>query len=242
MGVVSTSSELAVGLLNNFRSRRAQWGSKRAIYWQLMHGLTKLGFRLHYVSVLGDMRDILGEERPAAPPEYDTRPVCAEDMLPYAERVPDLSREFIVTAFGRGDICVANFHQGELVGFSFSSFSRARVTDQLDALVPDGFRYGYKAWTHPDHRKAKLSRMRGYVRRQAWPGHRQMRSINYVETHNYASLLHSYMHPRLRGIRMGFVGWVTVFGREFPFASRRARWIGFELVRKDDTGRRQYVK
>jgi hypothetical protein len=40
---------------------------------------------------------------------------------------------------------------------------------------------------------------------------------------------------------MGFCGWITIFGRQIPFTSRRARWVGFELVRNDDNRRRQYV-
>ena len=41
---------------------------------------------------------------------------------------------------------------------------------------------------------------------------------------------------------MGFCGSMTRLGREIPFNSRRARWIGFEIVRKDDPGVRQYVR
>lgn len=66
--------------------------------------------------------------------------------------------------------------------------------------------------------------------------------ISMAETHNYPSLLHGYRHPRLRGLRMGFCGWITVFGRQIPFNSRRARWIGFEFVRREDHRRRQYVR
>ena len=82
---------------------------------------------------------------------------------------PDLSRAFLETAFGRGDRCTANFFHGRLVGYSFNAYVRARVNDQLDVLVPPGFRYGYKSWTHSEHRRANLSRMRGYVRRKTLP-------------------------------------------------------------------------
>jgi hypothetical protein len=108
--------------------------------------------------------------------------------------------------------------------------------------VPAGFRYGYKGWTHPDHRRQNLSRMRGFVRRSCVAKDHQVRTISYIETHNYASLLHSYRSPTLRSIRMGFAGWITLFGRKIPFNSRHARWVGFEFVRKHDPGRRQYVR
>ncbi len=227
--------------LNNLRARKRDWGWRRALYWELMHGLSKLGIHLHYVNVGADLREIIGEEAPAVAPGYHTRVAGMQDLLPHVNNVPGLDTEFLETAFARGDVCVANFYHEQLIGFSFSSYVRARVNDQLDVLVPAGFRYGYKAWTHPDHRRHNLSRMRAFVRRRSVPTDHKVRSISYVETHNYASLLHSYRSPSLRSIRMGFCGWITFFGRKIPFNSRHARWVGFEFVQKHDSGRRQYV-
>jgi hypothetical protein len=227
--------------LENFRARKREWGLKRALHWEQMNLLAKLGIRLHYVDVGASIRQIVGEEEPEVPPSYQTRMVGLDDLLPYAGRVPDLSREFLQTAFGRGDIGSANFYADELVGFAFWSYTRARVTDQLDVLVPEGFRYSYKAWTHPNHRRANLSSMRSYVRRRTMQTPQEERVISYTETHNYPSLLHGYQRPSMRSLRMGFCGWITVFGRQIPFNSRRARWVGFEFVRRDDQRRRQYV-
>jgi hypothetical protein len=67
------------------------------------------------------------------------------------------------------------------------------------------------------------------------------RMISYPETHNYPSLLHGSRHPGLRSPRMGFCGWITVFGQQIPFNSRRARWIRIEFVRREDQRCRQYV-
>lgn len=228
--------------LNNLRARRRDWGLRRALYWELMHALSKLGIHLHYVNVGADLREIIGEEEPEIAPGYDTRVVGIEELRPHSHSVPGLDDEFLETAFARGDVCVANFYHAQLVGFSFSSYVRARVNDQLDVLVPAGFRYGYKGWTHPDHRRQNLSRMRGYVRRSSVPKDHQVRTISYIETHNYASLLHGYRFPSMRSIRMGVCGWITLFGRKIPFNSRHARWVGLEFVRKDDSGRRQYVR
>jgi hypothetical protein len=227
--------------IHNIQMRCRQWGWRRALHWELMHALATLGVRVHYVMVGADLREIVGEEEPESSRNYQTRVVQATELEPFIDRVPDLDREFLQTAERRGDVCTANFYNGELVGYSFSSFGRARVTAQLDALVPAGFRYGYKSWTHPDHRRSNLSRMRGYVRRRTRAPDHAERSISYIETHNYASLLHSYRHPSMRSLRMGFCGWITVFGRQIPFNSRRARWIGFEFIRKQDSGARQYV-
>lgn len=225
-----------------FRQRMRDWGLRRTLYWYLMHALSKFGIHLHYVRVGADMLDILGNEvAPETPQGYGTRVVGVDELLPLAGVVAGLDREFVLAAFERGDVCTANYFDGELVGFSFSTCKRARVSAQLDVLVPDGFRYGYKAWTHPEHRRRNLARARGYVRRQTLKWAHEVRSISYIETHNYPSLLRSYRHPRQRSLPMGFCGWVTLFGREIPFNSRRAKWIGFEFVRRDDHGRRQYV-
>ena len=225
----------------NFKTRRRDWGVKRALYWELMHALSKIGVRLHYVRVLAGMLEIEGEEKPEVPPGYEARMVALAEMLPYADSTFGLSRDYLHTAFQRGDRCTANFYHGELVGYSFNAYARARASEQLDVLVPGGFRYSYKAWTHPDHRRVNLSRIRAYTRRAMLPHDHNQRAISFVETHNYPSLLHGYRHPRLRGLPMGFCGWITIFGRQIPFTSRRARWIGFELVRNDDDRRRQYV-
>lgn len=151
--------------LANFNARKRDWGLLRALHWEHMNLWAKLGIRVHYVDVGASMREIIGEEAPSSPAAYQTRLVDIDDLLPFASRVPDLSREFLETAFERGDVSAANFYAGDLVGFAFWSFTRARATDQLDVLVPEGFRYSYKAWTHPDHRRANLSSMRSYVRR-----------------------------------------------------------------------------
>ncbi len=235
-----TKDASAVSKIANFNVRRRDWGLKRALHWEVMQALSKLGLRVHYVFVGSGMREIVGETEPVVPPGYETRVVGLDDLLPYASD-PALSRAFLETAFGRGDRCTANFFNGRLVGYSFNGYVRARVNDQIDVLVPPGFRYGYKSWTHSEHRRANLSRMRGYVRRKTLPVEHEQRNISLIETHNYASLLHGYRHPRLRGLRMGFAGWITLFGRKIPFTTRRARWIGLEFVRTDDTRVRQYV-
>ena len=228
--------------LEAFGARVRDWGVRRALYFQLMNPLRNyLGFAIHYVGIESIHLDSSESECPDVPVGYDTRLAGLTDMLPYAGRVSDLSKELLEQRFEQGDECVANFFGAELVGFSFISRVRTRATDQLDAIVPAGFRYSYKSWTHEDHRRKNLGRMRTHVRVCTAQRPFQERSIWYVETHNYASLLHSYAHPRKRAISMGFVGWFTLFGRQIPFSTRRAKWVGFELRRREDTTARQYV-
>jgi len=230
-----------MGKIANFNARRRDWGLERALYWELMHAISKLGIRLHYVNVESNVREILGEDEPILAVGYETRFVGHAEVLPHVGRVPDLDREFVDTVFARGDVCIANFRGDELVGFAFVTYTRARVSDQLDVLIPKGFQYVYKGWTHPDHRRGHLTAARVYLRHQLLRSDHAQRSVSYVETHNYASLLHSYRRPVERSLRMGFCGWITLFGRQIPFNSPAARWLGFEMVRRDDDGRRQYT-
>ncbi len=205
---------------------------------QMLAQLT--GFRLHYVFV-GSGSGRTGRLPPPAVPEgYEVRMVEGRELRAHADTVPSLSSEFVDAVFAHGDWCVASFHEGRLVGFSFQSTGRSTVTDQLDVLIPPGFRYTYKTWIHADHRRRNLSQIQNYVRHHARHRDHDERGIWYVETHNYPSLLHSYRRPSERELRMGFIGWISIFGRQVPFRSSAARWLGIELVRKDDRRPRLY--
>lgn len=213
-------------------ARAREWGWRRALYWQLMHALARgTGFHIHYVHVGADRPDLRYRERPQVPPGYSTRLGQREDFLPFVGRLPSLDREFVDEAFSSGDQCSVTFHRGELVSFCFATRTRARVTEQLEVRVPEGFRYVYKSWTHPDHRRRNLSRMGAFVRNATGGVPFEERTISYVETHNYAVLLRN-RHPSDRSIQFGYAGWLTLFGRQVPFRTRKAGWIGFEFSRK----------
>jgi len=105
-----------------------------------------------------------------------------------------------------------------------------------------GFMYAYKDWTSAQHRKLSLSKYRSKAMDSIYltPLNTE-RFIWYIETHNYASLLHSYVHPTDRALKSGFIGWYSIFGRQIPFNSRKAKCLGCEIVKKTDSGTRQYV-
>lgn len=224
-----------------FRNHRQEWGLRRALYWSLMNLVQRtLGLHLHYVIYRSGIRDVLRPAAPEPPEGYETHLVGPDELLTYADTVADLNVDVVKDALPRGDECAANFYHGQLVGWTFRARSRTLVSGQLDVLVPDGFRYDYYAWTHPDHRQKHLSAMRLHVLRQARRGRPLQRAIGWVETHNYPALLGSYRGPQERVIKMGYVGWISLFGHQIPFNSRRAKWIGFEFVRKEDQRVRQY--
>jgi hypothetical protein len=229
-------------LLKQARAHVREWGARRALWWVLMTLAARyLGVHVHYVFVGADRPDLRDPDPPPVPPGYEARIVGLGELIPFADSIPSLTRSFLEDAFIADDECAACFHGLELVAFSFNKRSRAPVTDQLDVLVPKGFRYGYKGWTHPAHTRRNLQKLCTHVKHANTRRPFSERSIHYIETHNYPSLLRGYRRPPERSIRMGFVGWVTVFGRQVPFNTRHAKQIGFEFVRKDDPGVRYYM-
>lgn len=200
-----------------------------------------LGLRVHYVLVGSGSGRVLRQDAPEVPAGYRVTMADLDTLLPYAD-LPNLPLSFLQAAFAEGDVCVASFHQQALVGFSFQSTTRAPVTDQLDVLIPPGFRYTYKTWVHADHRRRNLSQIQNYVRAHSRPSDDRLSGVWYVETHNYASRLHSYRHPRDRALSIGLIGWFSFRGREIPFRTPAARWLGIELVRREDRRPRQVTR
>ena len=181
---LNTNQSLQPSRLDRFKARARDWGWKRAAYWYFMHALGRgLGFHIQRVNVEADRVDLIDPIPPVVPSGYVTKLCSNADLQSF--KVPNLGQEFIDEVFDRGDECAASFYRGELVAFRFTSRTRTMVTDQLDVLIPKGFRYSYKAWTHPEHRRKNISRMCLYV--EQTQSHRpfEERGIFYVETHNY---------------------------------------------------------
>lgn len=193
-----------------------------------------LGFHVHYVFVGSGSGRTGRLPPPIVPDGYRVRMVDADELERHVGLAPGITPAFVDGVRRLGDACVASFRQGRLVGFSFESTCRAVVNDQLDILIPAGFRYTYKTWVDPAHRQRNLSQIQNYVRYHARRRDHAERDIWYVETHNYLSLLHSYRQPGERELRMGLIGWISLFGRHVPFRTPASRWLGVEFVRKDD--------
>ena len=226
--------------------RGAQWGYKRAIHWQYMHAFELfIGLRIHYLFVGTEIQDTWEANLPETVPGYDVRRVYLADLLPFTNSTggtkPVLEKEFLEKAFERGDECIAAFYAGQLVSFGFTSRARFPVSDQLEMIIPEGFRCSYKGWTHPEHRGRNLSKCRSKVNLEECPRPYQELSFWYTETHNYASLLHKYRPPRERNLIIGLVGWFSWFGRQIPFNSRQAKRLGIEIIYKHDPGKRQCI-
>ncbi len=222
--------------------RIKDWGWRRVLFGTFLRILYRLvGLRLNRVWIGHGRLDL--EPPPFDPPEgYDVRMVTREDLMPFARKEYLLDPEFLDVAFGNGDIVTAAFYDGDLVSYTFNTTKRTIVDDQLELLVPDGFRYGYKGWTHPDHRRKYVSRMLWAPRRKYYEENNlNHRGAWYIQLNNYPSRLYTHRHLNMIGIRTGFFGSVRLFGREIPFNSRWARKMGLILVRKGDNNTRLYT-
>ncbi len=195
------------------------------MYTTVMSRLAGLGIRLFIVE-LGDNNPHIAH--PRLPAGYTTETPPVEKLRAWAGLEHSLSHRFLDEAIERGDRCVANFYNGELVGYGFVTRSRAPVTDQLEVLIDDHLRYRYKGWTHPAHRRKHLSHARGRINSTLFPMSDGHRMVSYVDSHNFASRL---KHPDVHPVRLGYAGYVTFFGEQYPFTGRIPRRFGFELRR-----------
>ena len=218
-----------------YRTRIKAWGLRRALHAFIMQAFAKAGFHIHDVEVGAERYDLMDPNPPSTPTGYTTRICGKDDLLPFVGDETHLSQEFLEQAFARGDVCAASFFHERPVAYKFETRNRTQVTDQIDVIIPEGFVYSYKAWTHLDHRQLGLTRACAYeLIRKRRDERCHDRVIWYVEKHNYAALLHGPNHPREWSLLMGYVGWLTLFGKQIPYNSRWANRIGFIFVRVDD--------
>jgi len=200
------------------------------LYAPVLRVLARRGTRVLLVR-LGDPNPDIAF--PALPPGYSTEPKEPLDLLPWATPQYTLNEDFLRQASARGDRCVANFYDGELVGYGFVTRCFAPVTDQLGVKIGPKLQYRYKGWTHPAHRRKHLSHARGRINSRLFPQPHGQRMVSYVEAHNFASrLTHEDVHPSFLGLCLILRLW----GRDYAINSPAASRAGFELVRNDRHG------
>ena len=210
-----------------------QYGLWHGTIWIWYRLLDKIGIKICEIAV-GAVAN-RAERKPEIPDEFSFRliPHCQIDRF---ENVYGLSKDFLSSVVERNDFFLGIFHGEEMVGYRFASFSDVQVTKELTLVVPDGFRYSYKAWVHPDHRKIGLSKASAWAFEDMLPlEFTSCRWIWYADKSNFPSRLRRRQHPNHRPLRMGFVGWFSWFPIPDPFTSRRAKWVGTKLIRAGDS-------
>lgn len=172
---------------------------------------------------------------------YDFAPteVCTcdvvEDWIAFHQHLHEaLSHVDYQWAFARGDHCVANFDNGTIVAYSFSSSLPTRVEKGVEFFFPEWCIYGYAANTVPAYRGMRLSMDRWRVGREfANKKHGHIpRSIYYYNVSNSASLK-SDKADGIESIRLGYSLYVRWRDHTYCWNSRGARrfGVGFRALR-----------
>lgn len=229
--------------MDNFKER-LEWGLPRMFAFYVFTLLEKwFGFHVYRVWVSSGLFGAKLDQLPQAIPEaYPTRRVEPRDLIPYVSAENKLSEAFLKGAQARGDVATVVFHKEKIVSYGFESHTRTPFEHGLELIVPPGFRYGYKSWTHSDFRRKGLTKLISKVK---WDERRAQgrlkRRIWYIKFHNYPSLLTDvYEPPHQRPIHVGTLVVLKIIGRTLCFNSRRAKWFGSVLVRKSQPAYRTY--
>jgi hypothetical protein len=190
---------------------RARWGYRKALYSRLMNGVRPwlVVCRINIVD-LDSNADIR-----ALPDGLTMRQATHEDLLAAIEESPThFNRTFIDECTARGDFCVGAFDGRHMVSWAWVAAEAAPHIEGLCVKVEPPYSYGYKWFTKPEYRGkdiiARITQLRDKLSADAGCTH----NVGFIETHNYASLTSS---SRLGGRCVGHAGYLSLFGRFYPF-------------------------
>ncbi len=217
-----------------FSERLHTWGWHRAVT-ALCIGLLRrlIGLRLCRVEISPARLDLMTS--PLLPQGYTLALVDCADLTQHTTLADSLPPEFLENAASRGDRCCAAFFNSEPVACRFETRERTSLTDQLDIVVPQDFRFTYKTWSHPDHQDRSLQDACAYLLDQfGFRNEWMVRTVSFVDVDDYESRLHEYVYPVHWRQHTGYIGWVSLFGRQFLFNTRWAKRTGLVLRRHDD--------
>ncbi len=150
-----------------------------------------------------------------------------KDLLSAAAHMSDhLSFEFVESALDRGDVCAAAFDGARMVSYIWRAFTATPHTEGLWVRFQKPYRYGYKAYTDPAYRGRHLQNPIRLLADDTSVALGCTASISFIEINNYQSIA---AELRRGNSRVGFAGYVRLFGKVFPFRSRGARQHTFEF-------------
>lgn len=216
--------------LSRWRDDIGRWGLVRFVYARIMRTVSP------WVTLCGVYtRPIRREsEKHPPPPGLCVRLATDDDLQrAVADDSLGLRRNAVSEALARGDLCVATFDGDRMVAYMWRSFTTAPHLHGLWVHFRKPYRYGYRSFTRPEYRGRHLSDPMGHFLDDYCLDRGFTQSIGFIETDNYASIA----SDRRRGsTRKGWVGYLRLFGRTYPFRSRGARRRGFGFFHHPKTG------
>jgi len=156
---------------------------------------------------------------------YETRRVESDEF--HGSLCPELAGEDFRWAFARGDVCIASFQGGSIVGHSLYTRHPTRVNDGVVFEFPSTFVYGFESRTAPSHRGRKLESSRWQVSQRVMEeleGNNVPR-IFYIDVLNFESLA-ANRRPGVNNRLVGYSGYARVLGRWLAFRSSGCRRMG----------------
>ncbi len=161
------------------------------------------------------------------PPEISLALIDRDALLRASEDpVLSMTHEFVETALERGDVVFGAFDGDRVVAYMWRTFTAAPHTDGLWVRVSKPYRYGYKAFTHPDYRGQRLNAAISFFSDAYFLARGYTYDIGFVDVHNMSSIA----TRKYKGnVAIGYAGYLNWFGRCLPYRTPRVKRSGFEF-------------
>jgi hypothetical protein len=229
MGFCALSACEIAGLclmkIDNLRADAERWGWTRSLLVRLMSRLQRhAGLHVYRVGVRPLVRQ---RPEPNLPRGITLRVAQPEDLLgAAADPELEMPADFVRAALHRGDMAFGAFEGDRLVGYSWRTFSAAPDVDGLWIRVDRPYFCGYRAFTRPSHRGRRIHAAialfsDGHLLERGYAA-----EVGFVAITNLASLAVARFLGRQR---IGYAGYLKLFGRCIRFRTPAVRKIGAEL-------------
>lgn len=210
--------------LSTAKAEIKHWGLLRFVYDVVM---CRLKPWLTLCAV--DLRSLLrNPDTPELAPNREVRVATASELIAAsADPVNDLDPDWVKQAHSRGEICVAVFEGDKILSYVWRAFAPSPHEKGLWVHFDPRYVYSFKAFTPPAYRQQRLQHVVIYEL-DAWLLDRGYRHfISFIETHNYPSLTSG---KKRNNRRVGYAGYLILFGRIIPFRTPGAKKHGFAFV------------
>ena len=208
-----------------FRDDVRRWGIAAAVYARVMPHLQRLlSFQLFVVHARP-----LDPNAPISvlPPDCRVDVLDAQALLRYAANPAlGMSPSFVAEALARGALCFGYLERDALVSYVWIGVRPTATASGLWVEFASNDSYAYKAFTLPSRRGRRLQQHLSNAsdRHLTALGYRY--NIDYVDTHNLASIAADRAHGN-RAI--GYAGFLRGCGRIGPFHSPGVAARGFRF-------------
>jgi hypothetical protein len=139
----------------------------------------------------------------------------------------DLTPRFLEAAARRGDVCIGALEGDRLIAYTWRSDGQTPAEDGFRVSLERPQWYRYKTLTLPAHRGRQLAAALHAVAGAVGRAGHHAETIGYIRINNFASA----KAARRSGYRrVGYAGYLSLFGLNLPFRTPGAGRHGFRFV------------